>query len=163
MEFNYGHLLDVGPTGNLNRYRFQNFAIPAQGADGESFPNVIRDGNSYDYLPFGFGGAVATLTGDRLDATLQFGNTRIARDFIVEALDNAYVCRDTTVLWNASTYAIENSLSEYFGATAAGGWDETKLQVKLNSVLDAVETNVPGRRLRRQQVGNIPFTANVRV
>lgn len=159
MEFNYGHLLEVGPTGELNRYRFQNFRLP-----GEVRPNIVtNDGKFYDYLPFGFGGAMATLSGDRLDATLQFASTNIARNFIVEALDNSYVCKVTTVLWNASSYEIERSLYEYFGAAAAGGWDETVLQVKLNSVLDAVEANVPGRRLRRQQVGNIPFTAKVRV
>lgn len=159
MEFNYGHLLEVGPTGELNRFRYQNFSLPGT---RRSRP-LVYNGNVYSYLPFVFGGAMATLTGDKLDATLQFANTRIARNFVVEALENTYVCKVTTVLWNASTYEVTNSLYEYFGATAAGGWDETKLQVKLNSVLDAVETNVPGRRLRRQHVGNLPFTANVRV
>ena len=180
MELNYGHLLEVGPSGSLNRYRFQNFAINARlGGSGQRRRNIGRGavyfeapkyvyrGSNTDepfmFLPFHFGGALATLSGDNLDATLQFGNTTIARNFVVEALDNNYVARVQTVLWYGSSYGIERVLYEYFGSCSAGGWDETRLQVKLNSVLDAVQTNVPGRRLRRQHVGNLPFTANVRV
>tara|TARA_R100000406_G_scaffold1733_2_gene1654 strand:+ start:4489 stop:4941 length:453 start_codon:yes stop_codon:yes gene_type:complete len=150
MEFNYGHFLDVGPSGNLSQYRFQNYS-PADQVNDRSF------------LPFAFGGAVASLSGDNLEATLQFANTRITRNFVTEALDNTYVARVTTVLWDSSTYAIERTLYEYFGACAVGGWDDTAIQVKLTSVLDAVQTNVPGRRLYRQQVGSLPFTAQVRV
>ena len=150
MEFVYGHLLEVGPTGQVNQYLFQNYAI------GQ---NV----GQHSFLPFAFGGAMATLQGDNLDATLQFGNTEIARNFVVEALDNNYVAKVSTVLWNSSTYAVERTLYEYFGACSAGGWNEISIQIKLNSVLDSVQANVPGRRLHRHQVGNIPFTAQVRV
>lgn len=150
MEFVYGHLLDAGPTGQVNLYRFQNYAV------GQ---NV----GVYSFVPFGFGGAMATLQGDNLDATLQFANTQITRDFVTEALDNTYVAKVSTVLWNSTTYAVERTLYEYFGACSSGGWNEAAIQVNLNSVLDSVQANVPGRRLRRQQVGNLPFTANVRV
>lgn len=150
MEFVYGHLLDVGQTGNLNLFRFQNYAV------GQ---NV----GAYSFVPFAFGGAVASLQGDNLDATLQFANTEITRNFVTQALDNTYVARVTTVLWDPTTYAVERTLYQYFGACAAGGWNDQALEVKLNSVLDAVQANVPGRRLRRQQVGNLPFTANVSV
>ena len=150
MEFIFGHLLNVGPSGGLNQYSFQNYAL------GENVGN-------YEFLPFGFGGAIATLQGDNLDATLQFANTEITRSFVIEALDNNYVAKVSTVLWNPSSFAVEQTLYEYFGACAAGGWDETTIQIKLNSVLDAVQANVPGRRLSRDQVGNIPFTAQVNV
>ena len=150
MEFVYGHLLEVGRTGQLNQFKFQNYAVGQNVGD-------------YSFLPFGFGGAMATLQGDNLDATLQFANTQITRNFVVEALDNTYVAKVSTVLWNSSTYAVERTLYEYFGACSSGDWDETTIQIKLNSVLDAVQANIPGRRLRRQQVGNIPFTAQVRV
>lgn len=184
MEFNYGHLLEVGPSGSLSRFRFQNFAVESalrvsrrpsnrtkrvrRSSESGGFdftPYVYNTSNRmpFFFLPFSFGGAVATLSGDNLDATIQIGNTRIARNFVTEALDRNYVARVQTVLWNKDTNGIDKVLYEYFGACSAGGWDETKMQIKLNSVLDAVEANVPGRRLRRQQVGNIPFTANVRV
>ena len=184
MEFNYGHLLEVGPSGSLSRFRYQNFAVgsrfsvrPRPGIRTKKgrrsselalfdFAPYVYNTNSrtpFFFLPFSFGGALATLSGDNLDATIQIGNTRIGRNFVTEALDRNYVARVQTVLWNTDTNLIDKVLYEYFGSCSAGGWDETRLQVKLNSVLDAVQTNVPGRRLRRQQVGNIPFTANVRV
>ena len=55
MEYAYGHLLDIGPSGQAAQFRFQNYAIN-QNIDG------------YLFLPFSFGGAVATLQGDNLDA-----------------------------------------------------------------------------------------------
>lgn len=150
MEFSLGQLLEVGRTGQVNLYRFQNFSI------GQ---NV----GVYSFVPFAFGGAVATLQGDNLNATLQFGNTEITRNFVTESLENNYVAKVSTVLWDSSTFAVERTLYEYFGVCSAGGWNETTIQVQLNSVLDAVQASIPGRRLRRQQVGNLPFTANIRV
>ena len=150
MEYAYGHLLDIGPTGQAAQYKFQNYAIN-QNVDG------------YLFLPFSFGGAVATLQGDNLDATLQFANIEMIRAWVTEALDNLWVAKVTTVLWNPVTGNVERVLYQYWGSCSSGGWDESTLQLSLNSVLDAVQANIPGRRLGRWQVGNIPFTAQVRV
>jgi hypothetical protein len=150
MEYAYGHLLDIGPTGQAAQYKFQNYAIN-QNVDG------------YLFLPFSFGGAVATLQGDNLDATLQFANIEMIRAWVTEALDNLWVAKVTTVLWNPATGNVERVLYQYWGSCSSGGWDESTLQLSLNSVLDAVQANIPGRRLGRWQVGNIPFTAQVRV
>jgi hypothetical protein len=150
MEFAYGNFLSIGPSGDIERYRFQNYAI------GESV-------NSHLFLPFSFSGAVATLQGDNLDASLQFANVPLTRSWAVEALENLWVAKVVTVLWNPSSRAIERELYEYWGCCAAGGWNETGLEVRLNSLLDAVSGNVPGRRLHRYQVGSIPFTAQVSV
>lgn len=150
MEYAYGHFLAVGPSGNLNRYRFQNYAI------GLTV-------NEHLFLPFGFGGAVATLQGDNMDATLQFANTDMTRSWVTEALNNLWVAKVTTVLWEPATRQVQRDLYQYFGTFSAGGWDETTLQVNLNSVLDSVQSNIPGRRLHRWQVGRIPFTAQISV
>jgi hypothetical protein len=150
MEYAYGQLLDIGPTGSSSTYRFQNYAINQ---------NV----SGYLFLPFGFNGAVASLQGDNLDATLQFANTDMVRSWARQALENLWVVKVTTVLWKPTTGAVDKNLYEYWGACAAGGWDEVAIQISLNSVLDAVQANVPGRRLHRWQVGNIPFTAQISV
>ena len=150
MEYAYGHLLDIGPTGAAAQYRFQNYAINQ---------NV----NGYLFLPFSFGGAVATLQGDNLDATLQFANVDMTRSWITTALDNLWVAKVTTVLWDPATGDVQRALYNYWGSCSNGGWNETTIQVTLNSVLDAVQANVPGRRLHRWQVGSIPFTAQIRV
>ena len=149
MEFAYGHLLDIGPSGSI-LYRFQNYALN-QSVSG------------YTFLPFGFGGAIATLQGDNLDANLQFAHTDMTRNWIKQALDELWVAKVTTVLWTPSTGAIQRTLYTYYGSCSNGGWNETTIQVNLNSVLDAIQSNVPGRRLHRWQVGSIPFTSQVRV
>jgi len=149
MEFAYGHLLDIGPSGRTS-YRFQNYALN-------------RAVNGYRFLPFGFGGAVATLQGDNLDANLQFANTDITRNWVKQAFDELWVAKVTTVLWTPSTGAVQRNLYTYYGSCSNGGWNETTIQVNLNSVLDAIQSNVPGRRLHRWQVGSIPFTSQVRV
>lgn len=149
MEFAYGHLLDIGPSGSTY-YRFQNYALN-------------QTVNGYTFLPFGFGGAIATLQGDNLDANLQFANTDITRNWVKQAFDQLWVARVTTVLWTPSTGAVQRTLYTYYGSCSNGGWNETTIQVNLNSVLDAIQSNVPGRRLHRWQVGSIPFTSQVRV
>jgi len=150
MEYAYGHLLEVGPTGQAARYRFQNYAINQ---------NI----NGYLFLPFSFGGAVATLQGDNLDTTLQFANKDITRSWVTEALSAVWVAKVTTVLWEPSTGQVQRNLYQYWGSCASGGWNETAIQVNLNSVLDAIQGNIPGRRLHRWLVGSIPFTAQIRV
>lgn len=150
MEYAYGHLLDLGPTGQAPGLKLQNYAINQ---------NV----NGYLFVPFAFGGAVATLQGDNLDATLQFANTDMTRSWITQALDQLWVAKVTTVLWEPSTGAVQKTLYTYWGSCSSGGWDETAIQVSLNSVLDAVQANVPGKRLHRWLVGKIPFTAQISV
>lgn len=150
MEFAYGQFLSLGPSGDINRYRFQNYAI------NETI-------NGHLFLPFNFSGAVATLQGDNLDASLQFADVPMTRSWAVEALDNLWVAKVETVLWNTATRGVEQNLYEYWGCCAAGGWDGTALEVQLNSLLDAVSANVPGRRLHRYQVGSLPFTAQISV
>jgi hypothetical protein len=98
-----------------------------------------------------------------LDANLQFANNEMVRAWVTEALENLWVAKVTTLLWEPATGAVQRTLYQYWGSCASGGWDETTLQISLNSVLDAVQANIPGRRLHRWQVGNIPFTAQVSV
>lgn len=150
MEYAYGHLLELGPTGQAAQYRFQNYAINQ---------NV----NGYLFLPFSFGGAVATLQGDNLDATLQFANKDITLSWVTQALSEVWVAKVTTVLWEPSTGQVQRNLYQYWGSCASGGWNETTIQVSLNSIVDAVQGNIPARRLHRWLVGSIPFTAQIRV
>jgi len=151
MEFNYGHLFEVGPAGQPS-YFFQNFRIGDQ---------INYDNKAYLYLPFAFGGAVASLKGDNLDATVQLANTEITRNWATQAIENLWVAKVTTVLWSEANIA--RALYSYWGVAATGNWDESNIQVTLNSVLDAVDANIPARKITRNSVGNIPFTSSVRV
>jgi hypothetical protein len=167
--------------------RFQNFAIPSavrssadinnkalarkQSTSNLADQGIVFNNGQYTFLPFSFNGAISTLTGDNVDATLEIANTRISRDFAVRYLDRGYIAKVRTVLWSSETKIpfapgtihVEQSLCEYVGVCSSGGWNDRKLQIKLGSVLDAVQSNVPGRRLRREQVGNLPHTAQVAI
>jgi len=177
----------------FNRYTFgsnlfQNFAIPSavrsssagrnnkalarqQSATIAADQGRVFDDGQYNFLPFSFSGAIASLAGDNINATLQLANTRIARDFAARYVDKGYVAKVRTVLWSSEpkiplapgSIYVERTLSEYVGVCSSAGWDDNKLQIKLNTVLDAVQSNVPGRRLRREQVGNVPHTSKVSI
>jgi len=46
---------------------------------------------------------------------------------------------------------------------ASGRWKDAELDLTLNTVLDAVGSDVPQRRLTQRLIGNIPSTAGVRL
>ena len=177
----------------FNRYTFganlfQNFAIPSAvrssgaGRDNKTLARqqsatimadqgTVFDDGQYNFLPFAFSGAVASLAGDNISATLQLANTRIASDFAARYVDSGFVAKVRTVLWSQEpkiplapgTIYVERTLSEYIGVCSSAGWDDNKIQIKLNTVLDAVQSNVPGRRLTRDQVGNVPHTSKISI
>lgn len=153
MEFSIGHLLNFGPRGDL-RFWFQNFSIGN---------NVSYSANSYGFLPFAFSGSVVSLKGDNIDAALNFPVTVLSQSWAEEALENQWVASVDVVLFTSGSTTVEKVLYSYVGVFSAGGWDDTVLQVSLNTVLDAVGSEVPGRRLHRALVGKIPFTAQVNV
>lgn len=153
MQFAVGHLLKIGPSGST-RFSFQNFAVNS---------TVTWDGISHTFLPFGFSGAVANLRGDNLDAGIQLANNSIARPWAKEAIEGTWVGRVSVMLFDPETAQPERLLYDYWGAISAGGWNESTVDLGLDSILDAVANDVPARRLHRVQVGNIPFTGQIRV
>lgn len=153
MDLSIGHLLNFGPRGDL-RFWFQNFSI---GSD------ISYDGNNYGFLPFGFSGSVVSLKGDNIDAALVFPVTALSQSWAEEALENQWVASVDVVLFSSGSTTVSKVLYSYVGVFSTGGWDSTTLQVSLNTVLDAVGAEIPGRRLHRALVGKIPFTAQVNV
>ena len=54
-------------------------------------------------------------------------------------------------------------LYSYTGVISTGGWDDTNVELSLNTIVDAVRGEIPGRRMNNQLVGNIPISAAFRV
>ena len=48
---------------------------------------------------------------------------------------------------------MQQVLYSYFGVFSAGGWSDVSLELRLNTVLDAVGAEIPARRLHRALVG----------
>jgi len=134
-------------------YHFQNFFIGA---------TAPYKGDNYSFVPFGFSGMTVSRQGDNVDAELVFGNNELARSFADRAISQR---------WMAKVYVVQiNSIDDpsvepvllhsYVGQVSAGGWKDSEIMLRLNSVLDAVGNDVPGRSLHQTLVGSLPMQGN---
>jgi hypothetical protein len=155
METTYqlAHYLDIRSPDSGTHYRFQNFYI------GE---DAAIAGNSFGFLPFGFSGVTVTKAADNEPATLVFPNNALTRGWIETATRDYWVCDVRTVLVNANNKNDTRILSQYFSQIVAASWDTQAVKLELASVLDAVGSDLPRKRLTQQLVGSLPVTANVR-
>lgn len=131
----------LGNTLNLNGNTYQNY-----------------DFGGANFLPFGFSGAVINRNGDNVSATLVFPNTDLTRPWASEAITNRWIAVVGVLQLNTST-----TLYSYTGQIGAGSWDETAVRLELNTILDAVGSDVPFRSLSEDLVGPLPTSSNVRV
>lgn len=148
MELALGHFLTLSSRSSSTQLRFQNFYIGKE-IDGRSF------------MPFGFSGTTTNRQGDNLDATLIFPNNELSRSWASEAIEEAWTAELQVYTMNMADTTQRTLLYEYFGQVASGGWDETSLNLKLNTVLDAVGSNVPIRLMHRDLVGKLPTSSNL--
>jgi hypothetical protein len=139
---------------NSVRFRFQNFFINR---------NATFAGASYQFLPFGFSGITINRQGDNTDASLVFPNNELSRPFAAQALEERWLATVAVVSLNSDNAGAGTQLYSYTGQCATGSWDEASLNIRLNTVLDAVGADVPQRRLTQSLVGALPITSNVRL
>ena len=152
MELNLGVLVEL-KTKTATQYRFQNYRI------GE---DVAYGGSTWIFAPVSFSGVVSNLSGDNLDAGLVFPSRAIVRAWAAEALQDSWIGIAKVLLLNDDS-SVNSVLYSYTGVISTGGWDDTNVELSLNTVVDAVRGEIPGRRMNNQLVGNIPISANLRV
>jgi hypothetical protein len=151
MELSYGHRLTFRlPDGS--RRHFQNFWI------GET---VTIDTQECSFLPFGFSGVSVSRQGDNIEASLLFPNNDLSRPWITEAVDNHWIAVVRVLILNPTNRADYTILHRYLGQVAGGGWDDTAVTLRLNTVLDAVGGEIPARTIHQKLVGALPHTAAV--
>jgi len=148
MELALGHFLTLSSRTSSTQLRFQNFYIGKE-IDGRSF------------MPFGFSGTTTNRQGDNLDATLIFPNNQLSRSWASQAIEEAWTAEVQVYTMDLADSTQRTLLYEYFGQVSSGGWDETSLNLKLNTVLDAVGSNVPIRVMHRDLVGKLPTSSNL--
>ena len=151
MELNLGVLLELKAK-NATQYRFQNYRVG----------NNVSYQGTWLFAPFSFNGAVSTLKGENLDAALVFPSTKIVRAWASEALRDQWT-GIARVMLLTDEGDINSQLYSYTGVIASGGWNDTSVELSLNTIVDAVRGEIPGRRMNSQLVGNIPITASLRV
>ena len=150
-ELNLGVLLRLN---NNSSYSFQNYKV--------TNTKVTYDGNDYVFAPFSFSGAVSNLQGDNLDAGLIFVSNAVTRAWAKDAINNGWIGVVRVMLLKEDS-TIDKQLYSYTGKIASGGWDDTRIELSLNTVMDSVRGSIPGRRYTSQLVGEIPITAAVNV
>ena len=150
-ELNLGVLLRLN---NNSSYSFQNYKVTND--------KVTYDGDDYVFAPFSFSGAVSNLQGDNLDAGLVFVSNAVTRAWAKDAINNGWIGVVRVMLLKEDS-TIDKQLYSYTGKIASGGWDDTQVELSLNTVMDSVRGSIPGRRYTSQLVGEIPITAAVNV
>jgi hypothetical protein len=146
MELALGHFLQLSSRTSGTSYQFQNFYI-GQAVDGRS------------YVPFGFSGVTTSRQGDNLDAVLVFPNNELSRGWASQAVEEGWTAHVVTYLLDPDDTGSRRQLYEYWGQISAATWDDTSLNLKLNTVLNAVDGNAPVRLMHRSLVGRLPTTS----
>ena len=146
-------------SGDTTLFRFQNFFI------GETITN---ESEPYDFVPFGFSGVTVNKTGDGTEASLTLPNSTdnvgvLTRSFSQDALAAGWIAYVRVLIVNPDTETVISTLSQYYGRITAGTWDNASISLNLSSVLDAVGSDIPQRKITQGLVGNLPTTANVRL
>ena len=155
-ELALGHFLTLKTStiGGSVVYRYQNFFI------GETIEYSSLD---YHFLPFGFSGVTVNSDGSGTDASLLFPTTAISKGWAIEALEDRWLGTVSVMILNPADKTQFGKLSEYNGQVSRGLWDDTRLNLIFNTVIDAVAGEVPQRRLSKRLVGDLPISSNVRL
>ncbi len=143
-------------------FRFQNFHI---GEIVEYTPTGSTTKETYLFLPFGFSGITVSSDGSGTEANLVFPNNDLARSWAADAIEGRWMAEVKTMLLDPgdkTTFGTAPLLT-YLGQVDAGGYDQTKLQLSLSTVIDAVGARFPQRKINPFLVGHLPIVNNVRM
>ena len=152
---NPGRIYAIGQAFEFaeKQYRYQNFNV-----DG----SVNIGGKSHKFVPFGFSGITLTRAGDNVDASIVLPNSALAQAFALNALEEEWLTYVTVGSFDpANPSSFQQVLYTYAGVVSGGGWDDTSINLTLNSVLDAVTGDVPHIVFEYDNVGPLPVTANL--
>ena len=144
--------------GGYSELRFQNFWI------GQNAVLIdIAEPQTHSFLPFGFSGITVDRAGGNVDANLVLPNNALSRTFVDQAVREQWtaVVRVCLIDNLEDPNQTPQTLYRYVGQVSAGAWSDTELQLVLNSVLDAVKTNIPARTLQPRLVGNLPVSGTI--
>tara|TARA_Y100001934_G_C11970293_1_gene593713 strand:+ start:96 stop:596 length:501 start_codon:yes stop_codon:yes gene_type:complete len=163
MEAAFGNFLTL-KAGDDVRHRFQNFFI------GET---VTYSSNNFPFLPFGFSGITLNRSGDGTEASLVLPVNDISKSWSIDAMEfydengrrkAPWIAHVQVLLLDPddkTSFAATNPLYQYYGQIAGGSWDEVSLNLTLSTVIDAIGSDVPMRRLTQSLVGSLPTTSGV--
>jgi hypothetical protein len=146
-------------SGDTTLFRFQNFFI------GETITN---DSEPYNFCPFGFSGVTVNRTGDGTEASIVLPNSTenvgvLTRRFSQDAINERWIAYVRVLIVDPDDKTSFSTLSNYYGQITNGSWDNASISLTLSSVLHAVGSEIPQRKLSQELVGNLPTTSSVRL
>jgi len=147
------------------RFYFQNYYLNKTASLTIPFGSGEIE-QAHDFLPFGFSGISTDRQGDLKEATLVFPNNELSRAWINTVVKDRWFATVRTIIPTDDTTpssAKSQILFTYIGVITTANWNEAVVTVTVSSVLDAVGTDAPTRRITRKIVGSIPTTSNVRL
>jgi hypothetical protein len=93
---------------------------------------------------------------------LVFPNTQTTRAFADVAIDEGWTAFVNVALINSDSPSVPaQRLYRYIAQVAGGTWTTEEVALKLSSVLDAVNAQVPRRSLTQPNVGYLPITGDL--
>tara|TARA_Y100000015_G_scaffold39257_1_gene42916 strand:- start:225 stop:695 length:471 start_codon:yes stop_codon:yes gene_type:complete len=123
--------------------------------------SITFESNSYGFLPFIYNGATKSLTGDNLESTLTIANNRLAIELAHEASLRSWSVRVDTVLMDPSTFTFQRTLTTEYWIVNSMSYNVEGIQLALSTAIDAVNSSVPNKVLRSQDVGALPVTSRI--
>lgn len=154
MAFGQGVLL----TTKGASYAFQNFNV-----GGPTRINMGSKSRNFNFLPFTYTGVSLSRSGDNVSTELAVPNTELTRPWALNAIEGGWLGKVFNLEVDCNDASNNRVMYTYVGQVTAGGWDQAAVILKLNSVLDAVEAEVPWQTLNRNNVGRLPVSSNVRL
>lgn len=160
-EILFGHFLTLKPRKDGDQpFYFQNFYIGTN--------NVKYGGREYDFVPFGFSGVTVNRSGDNQATQLAFANNELTRAWSEKIVRASWlVAIDMVMLPSVTVPQAEipaaHLLTSYAGQVTGAIWSETELRLEISSVIDAVGSDIPRRRITEDIFGPLPTTSTVRL
>ena len=141
-------------------YRGQNFYIDTVAK--YSMRLLTED---YAFVPFGFTGITNTRNGDNESTSLILPNNSVVRTWANALLapGRKRVVQVDTLIVDPADSTNYTTLSSYIGQVIGAGWQDTRVEIELGSVLDAVSSDVPRRVINESLCGPLPTSSNVRL
>lgn len=160
-EILFGHFLTLKPRKDGDQpFYFQNFYIGTN--------NVKYGGREYDFVPFGFSGVTVNRSGDNQATQLAFANNGLTRAWSQKVVSTSWLVVIDMVMLDSittpqATIPQTNLLTSYAGQITGAIWSETELRLEISSVIDAVGSDIPRRRITEDIFGPLPTTSTVRL
>ena len=165
MDLAIAQYLGLRKPNSSTVFRFQNYWINQTANLQINFDGAVRS-LPHTFLPFGFSGISVDRQGDLKEASLILPNTDPSRGWIDMLIKERWFATVRTLMPSSLTTPADSAdqiLFTYVGVITSATISESTITATVSTLLDAVGSDAPTRRITRSIFGSIPTSANVRL